>query len=1180
MTQPPTAQALLEVDAMLQQLSSQPNPISLPPPPPMPTAVGAEAGVGAEIPTADSPVVLPAKPSSAPGPAADSQHLSAIPALPSVLSAGGTDDHLEDAVAAALAIVDSTSQAAPEPEAVPAPVVTESAEPPAADVAAATSADAPTSADDLISAMNALDQESTHLPAFNSRRATRQSVVFGHGASPVANFSFSSAAAAMVASDLTPEQPQPDVTDHCVDSIEKQFMYGALLSQQCELTEPAATGPDSAEDVSYVLGSPAPASSSGNTATDTLTANPESLSEDEAYSAVAETAAGPAAAVPAAVVDSATQSDSESELEATEITELAEPTEDAEPTEAADSTEDDQPADSATKPGSVPPPIDTTAPEADAQAMAQLLSPENGIVADPRGIVPATVMEKLVVRVPSAMILSDSKVSQSIVYVGAFFHNNIEQWRINKSYSQFVELDAKLRKEYPLMVDKVGSIPEKVMLNRLSPVVVDERKAQFESYLANMMKYLTTWPTLLAFITTNIQDNASGWSLSSGRTRAGEHASYMLKRGRRLGVWKSRFFVFRGDQLLYFTNDTEADAESQGQQKVSPLGAIPLPGAHVSIVADDPSQGIRYGFTITRDDGHYHLLCTENAADRDRWVTLLQAHIEMMAPIELTQASILAPGARAADLLTGLLFYRSNRLSKWRARFAQLDSHSLQIFNRSFKDNNYEQPMLVVPVLSCLVRSSPTGVSAPSDAPFPMVIHYNSAASGIGAPGGNPLTGDPADPESYAHQVVLCAATEAERTAWCQHIDTRSSTLASSEASRRAVGGTAADPSSGAAPLAASSPLGRLSGMMRGSGRTGSTAEFTTTSDGSASPGSSGSSSSPGAGASAASDDMATATTTTTTTTTATAGPSHVVISGTSASMIDLSTPTSPSPSDAATAAAAATSPVPGRPNLFGLSIDQAPDAGDVGGPANVPTIVWRCVTFIEAEALREEGIYRLSGATGMQNAMQQRFEQDPAGATLNPEVDSPHAVANILKRYFRELPESILTGALMANFDTASTIEDVSERMDYLCLLVGHLPPRQYTTLRYLCDHFNRVREHENENLMPLRNLNIVFSGTLRIPPLVFTSFLTYWDIIFASERPLHYRDPTTEEGADGELAEPAAVSIPTVEEHLTSFRASMLLSQSDSAQLAAALLSAAAAAEEEATAADPVSTADTSQV
>lgn len=188
---------------------------------------------------------------------------------------------------------------------------------------------------------------------------------------------------------------------------------------------------------------------------------------------------------------------------------------------------------------------------------------------------------------------------------------------------------------------------------------------------------------------------------------------------------------------------------------------------------------------------------------------------------------------------------------------------------------------------------------------------------------------------------------------------------------------------------------------------------------------------------------------------------------------------------------------------VFGISLTDAIAISSVSDGLALPSVVYRCIEFLEKkQAVKEEGIYRLSGSTAEVKALRERFNTEGDVDLLQEEVNAgsldPHAVAGLLKAYLRELPTSVLTRDLHMEFMRVLDILDKKERSRELGQLVSSLPLANYTLLRTLCKHLIKVISYQDVNKMTMRNVGIVFSPTLGIPAGLFSEFLTSFDYCF----------------------------------------------------------------------------------
>ncbi|XP_077413042.1 GEM-interacting protein isoform X2 [Vanacampus margaritifer] len=161
--------------------------------------------------------------------------------------------------------------------------------------------------------------------------------------------------------------------------------------------------------------------------------------------------------------------------------------------------------------------------------------------------------------------------------------------------------------------------------------------------------------------------------------------------------------------------------------------------------------------------------------------------------------------------------------------------------------------------------------------------------------------------------------------------------------------------------------------------------------------------------------------------------------------------------------------------------------------PDDVPFVVRRCTAEIESRALALQGVYRVSGSKPRVQKLCQALEE------LKEDVDlsevSPHDITCILKHFFKELPEPLLTFKLYNELITAGRsiqhvgewelTRDTNEFMDLvrnLQQLLRKLPVCHYNTLQHLILHLHKVSRN-NENKMSSNNLGIVFGPTLLRP-------------------------------------------------------------------------------------------------
>jgi len=166
-----------------------------------------------------------------------------------------------------------------------------------------------------------------------------------------------------------------------------------------------------------------------------------------------------------------------------------------------------------------------------------------------------------------------------------------------------------------------------------------------------------------------------------------------------------------------------------------------------------------------------------------------------------------------------------------------------------------------------------------------------------------------------------------------------------------------------------------------------------------------------------------------------------------------------------------------------------------------VPMVVYQCMQAVDLFGLDVEGIYRVSGTAAHVQSLKALFDHGRFVSSLsldslltryisassavdfrNPATFSHdiNSVASLLKTFFRDLPDPLMTHAQYPALINAARIDDAVSRRDTIHAIINELPDSHYATLRALVLHLDRVRQSENKNRMGIQNLGICFAPTL----------------------------------------------------------------------------------------------------
>ncbi|KAI8378345.1 hypothetical protein BD560DRAFT_421946 [Blakeslea trispora] len=162
----------------------------------------------------------------------------------------------------------------------------------------------------------------------------------------------------------------------------------------------------------------------------------------------------------------------------------------------------------------------------------------------------------------------------------------------------------------------------------------------------------------------------------------------------------------------------------------------------------------------------------------------------------------------------------------------------------------------------------------------------------------------------------------------------------------------------------------------------------------------------------------------------------------------------------------------------------------------SVPYVVEACIEEIERRGLDYEGIYRKSGGAAQIRAIQLGFDQGDIDLSDEQEYNDLGAITSVLKQYFRDLPDPLLTSELYEPLTQVTCLEDNEEKLKAMREVIHRLPKEHFDTAGMLFKHLCRVHEQVDKNRMSIKNLAMVFAPTVR------THVLAHLMLIILSER------------------------------------------------------------------------------
>lgn len=169
---------------------------------------------------------------------------------------------------------------------------------------------------------------------------------------------------------------------------------------------------------------------------------------------------------------------------------------------------------------------------------------------------------------------------------------------------------------------------------------------------------------------------------------------------------------------------------------------------------------------------------------------------------------------------------------------------------------------------------------------------------------------------------------------------------------------------------------------------------------------------------------------------------------------------------------------------VFGVELDfllqREAGSADVE-PGTIPSVIRRCLYEVESRGLSEVGIYRIAGAASEVNSLREAFNNGEMPITESTDI---HAVCDLIKSWFRLMPEPVFPSSAYFGIIEAIKIENLNARLACIRHIVRHLPQANFDLLKRVAEHLDKVTDYEEYNQMTAEALAIVFSPNLLRAP------------------------------------------------------------------------------------------------
>ncbi|EGG14946.1 regulator of chromosome condensation domain-containing protein [Cavenderia fasciculata] len=146
------------------------------------------------------------------------------------------------------------------------------------------------------------------------------------------------------------------------------------------------------------------------------------------------------------------------------------------------------------------------------------------------------------------------------------------------------------------------------------------------------------------------------------------------------------------------------------------------------------------------------------------------------------------------------------------------------------------------------------------------------------------------------------------------------------------------------------------------------------------------------------------------------------------------------------------------------------------------PLYVRRLTHFIRGDSSKLEGIFRLSGSKARVDELERRLESNEEFSMSKYEAFD---AADVLKRYFKNLPEPLLVQSLCNQYEKdILNCSDLNLQKRLVMEWISQLPRENRELLIYLLSFLDEIvhtqLEHQKANAMASKNLALVFAPNL----------------------------------------------------------------------------------------------------
>lgn len=181
---------------------------------------------------------------------------------------------------------------------------------------------------------------------------------------------------------------------------------------------------------------------------------------------------------------------------------------------------------------------------------------------------------------------------------------------------------------------------------------------------------------------------------------------------------------------------------------------------------------------------------------------------------------------------------------------------------------------------------------------------------------------------------------------------------------------------------------------------------------------------------------------------------------------------------------------------LFGISLRKVMACQRSIGDLDVPYFFYSAIRYLDTVSMNEEGIFRLSGDNEQMKVIRKEIE-------MGHEIDwtrfNIHSITNVVKQWFRELPENILNPNDLKMLQTlVDEITDDTELKKQLKEALKSIYKPSADVLSLIGHLVNRISLNAMVNMMNEKNLLICLTPSIKIYGKLLMMIMFHHDEVF----------------------------------------------------------------------------------